>query len=82
MMETHRDAALARLARVTQTVQADGDLRVAAVVVFVTPTVTVVTVSTDSPDVRRHKLVASQTFCKEKPRDRQKDEDLQQNTGC
>lgn len=65
IMRTHRDAALAWLARVAQTVQTDGDLGVAAVVVFVTPAVTVLAVSTNSPHLRRHKLVAGQTFCRE-----------------
>lgn len=76
-METHRDATLAWLPRVTQTVQADSDLRIAAVVVLVTTIVTVISVSTNSPDVRRHKLVASQTFCKDKSRDRVKAEAFQ-----
>lgn len=76
-VKTHRDAALAWRARVAQTVQADGDLRVAAVVVFVSPVVTVIIVSPNAPDVRRHKLVASQTFCKEKCRDRLEDEPFQ-----
>lgn len=66
-MQAHRDAALARLSRVPKTVQTDGDLRVAAVVVFVAPVLTVIRVSTNSPDVRRHKPVASQVFCKKNP---------------
>lgn len=62
---THRDSALPRLPRVAQAVQADGDLRVAPVVVVIAGVVTVVAsaITVIASDVRQPDPCTPQVFC-------------------
>lgn len=62
---THRDSALPRLPRVAEAVQADGDLRVAPVVVVIAGLVTVVAsaITLIASDVRQPDPRTPQVFC-------------------
>lgn len=59
--DAHRDGVLARLPRVAQTVQTDGDLRVVPVVVLVAAIVAVFTAAVVAASVRQLQVLCGQT---------------------